>query len=109
MYISMIRLRVMDPHRNEVCPSAFIWIKKGGLWVPDHYFFPVSSLLSNPVFTSVFHGVTSSVGCKIERILRSNKFRKHCIKRGLTIPCTQKVLRVFNMLIWSFSLYIERI
>lgn len=24
-------IRVMDPHRNEVCPSTFIWIKKGAL------------------------------------------------------------------------------
>lgn len=86
MCIQMIRVRVMGPHRNEA-PSAFIWIKKG-LWVPDHFLFPVSLLLSNSVFTSVFHGVTSSVGCEIKSILRSNTFRKHCIKRGLTICST---------------------
>lgn len=31
MYIQMIGVGVMGPHRNEVCPSAFIGIKKGAL------------------------------------------------------------------------------
>lgn len=73
MYIQMIGVKVMDPQRNEICPSAFIWIKKGGSFLFPHY--------SNPVFARVFHGVTSSVGCEIERILRLNTFRKHCVKR----------------------------
>lgn len=30
MYIQLSRVRMMDPHRNEVCPSAFIWLKRGG-------------------------------------------------------------------------------
>lgn len=73
MYIQMTEVRVMDPHRNEICPSVFIWIKYRGSFLFPHY--------SNPVFTRVFHGVTSSVGCKTERKLRSNTVRKHCIKR----------------------------
>lgn len=73
MYIQMTEVRVMDPYRNEICPSAFIWIKYGGSFLFPHY--------SNPVFTTVFHGVTSSVGCKTERKMRSNTVRKHCIKR----------------------------
>lgn len=80
MYIWMIRVSVMDPHRNEVCPSAFIWIKKKGGGSGAHYIFPVSSLPSNPVFTSVFRKVTSSVGYETERTLRSNTFRKHCVR-----------------------------
>lgn len=37
--------------------------------MPDHYLFPASSLLFNSVFTSVFNGVTSSVGCEMKKIL----------------------------------------
>lgn len=76
------------PTQEWGLPLSFHLDKKGGLWVPDHYLFPVSSLLPNPVFTSVFHGVTSSAGGEIARTLRSNTFRKHCSKRGLTSLCT---------------------
>lgn len=31
MYVQMIGVRMMGPHKNEVGPSAFIWIKKGAL------------------------------------------------------------------------------
>lgn len=80
MYIQLSRVRMMDPHRNEVCPSAFIWLKRGGSGCLIIISFLVSSLLSSPVVhQSMFHGITSSVQYKIERILRSNKFRKHCI------------------------------